>query len=86
MGEDFILSEESRGMGAEDFPYFTTSPEIKSVYWAVGGTNPADWAAAQAGGQPIPSHHSPLFKIEPEAVKVGVESTVYALMELMPTK
>lgn len=86
MGEDFILSEESRGMGAEDFPYFTTSPEIKSVYWAIGGTNPADWAAAQAGGQPIPSHHSPLFKIEPESVKVGVESTVYALMELMPTK
>ena len=37
-----------------------------------------------AGGEPVPSHHSPLFKISPEpAVTRGVESTVVALMELM---
>lgn len=81
-----ILSEEPRGMGAEDFPYFTTAPKIKSVYWAVGGTSMDDWVAAEKGERPIPSHHSPFFKVEAESVKLGVESTVLALLELMPTQ
>ncbi len=83
MGKDFVFSNQSKGMGAEDFPYFTTTPQIQSVYWGIGGTNPKVWDAAQKGGKPIPSHHSPFFKVEPESVKVGVESTIHALMELM---
>lgn len=86
MGESVVTSQEATGMGAEDFPYFTTTPLIKSVYWGIGGTNPKVWAAAQNGGEPIPSHHSSYFKVEPESVKVGVVSTVHALMELMPAK
>jgi amidohydrolase len=86
MGEEVVFSNHPSGMGAEDFPYFTTNPQIKSVYWGIGGTDPAVWAAAQNGGKPIPSHHSPFFKVEPESVMVGVESTVYALMALMPKK
>ena len=40
--------------------------------------------AEAAGGPPVPSHHSPLFKISPEpAVRRGVESTIVALMMLM---
>jgi hippurate hydrolase len=71
-------------MGAEDFPFFTMNPEIKSVYWQVGGTPKEAFDAAKAGGEPVPSHHSPLFKIQPEpAVTAGVESTVVALLELM---
>jgi amidohydrolase len=84
MGEDSVVSIGTKGMGAEDFPYFTTDPAIRSVYWAIGGTPKEDFEAAAAGGAPVPSHHSPLFKITPEpAVKSGVESTVHALMELM---
>nr|WP_297349822.1 amidohydrolase [uncultured Glaciecola sp.] len=84
MGDEAVWSMEPRGMGAEDFPYFTTDPKIKSVYWAVGGTSASDWAAVQNGEKSIPSHHSPYFKVEPESVKLGVESTVLALLELMP--
>jgi hippurate hydrolase len=84
MGEDRVVSINTKGMGAEDFPYFTTDPAIRSVYWAVGGTPEEDFEAAKNGGPPVPSHHSPLFKITPEpAIKSGVESTVHALMELM---
>lgn len=86
LGKDAVMSEQPRGMGAEDFPYFTTTPQLRSVYWSIGGSNPEVWAAAQDGGKPIPSHHSSYFKIEPESVKVGVESTIYALLELMPKK
>jgi hippurate hydrolase len=85
LGEDQVVSLGSQGMGAEDFPYFTTDPAIPSVYFAIGGTSIADYQAASSGGPPIPSHHSPLFKIEPEpAVTRGVQATVLALIELMP--
>jgi hippurate hydrolase len=76
-------------MGAEDFPFFTTDPEIKSVYFRVGGTDKDYIAAAISGiGPAVPSHHSPLFKIQPEpAVTAGIEATVLALLDLMaPTQ
>ena len=71
-------------MGAEDFPFLTLDPDIISVYWQIGGTPQEDFDRAAAGGEPVPSHHSPLFKITPEpSVTAGVESTVVALLELM---
>ena len=85
MGEDRVTSHQPEGMGAEDFPFFTTDPEIKSVYFRVGGTDKDYIAAAIAGAGPaVPSHHSPLFKIQPEpAVTAGIEATVLALLDLM---
>jgi len=84
IGGDRVVDIPTRGMGAEDFPFFTTDPQIPSVYWAIGGTPQADFERETEGGAPVPSHHSPLFKITPEpAVKAGVESTVVALLELM---
>jgi hippurate hydrolase len=84
MGDDAVVDIPTRGMGAEDFPFFTVDPSIRSVYWAIGGTPAQDFDRARAGGPPVPSHHSPLFRISPEpAVRAGVESTVVALMTLM---
>ena len=86
MGEERVVYKPSLGMGAEDFPFFTVDPDIRSVYWQIGGTPQADFDRAAAGGEPVPSHHSPLFKIEPEpSVSAGVESTVTALLALMGT-
>ncbi len=85
IGADAVIDVPTRGMGAEDFPILTVDPEIPSVYWAIGGTPEEDFEAAANGGPPVPSHHSPLFKISPEpAVRAGVESTVVALLEMMP--
>lgn len=83
-GPSIFNDGERLGMGAEDFGFFTTDPYIPSLYFAVGGT-PADaFVAAANGGAPIPSHHSPLFKIEPEgSVKLGVEASVSALLDVM---
>jgi amidohydrolase len=84
IGEDAVTDQPTSGMGAEDFPFFTVDPDITSLYWAIGGTAKEDFVLAAAGGKPVPSHHSPLFKIEPRpAVTRGVESTVVALMTLM---
>ena len=87
LGEEMVIYQPTKGMGAEDFPFFTVDPDITSVYWQVGGTPQEDFDRAATGGEPVPSHHSPLFKITPEpAVRAGVESTVVALMELMGTE
>jgi len=84
MGADILTEEPNKGMGAEDYPFFTTDPYIPSVYFAIGGTPAKAFEVAKAGGKPVPSHHSPLFIITPEpAVKSGVEATVVALMDLM---
>ena len=83
-GEGVLFSGERLGMGAEDFPIFTIDPYIPSLYFAVGGTPPEDFARERAGGPPVPSHHSPLFKIEPDAsVTLGVEASVTALLDLL---
>ena len=84
IGDERVVDIPTRGMGAEDFPFFTVDPQIKSVYWSIGGTPQEDFNREAAGGEPVPSHHSPLFKISPEpSVTAGVESTVVALLELM---
>ncbi|MEM7219314.1 MAG: amidohydrolase [Pseudomonadota bacterium] len=84
LGEDRVVQIPPSGMGAEDFPYFTVDPDIPSVYWAVGGTPQEAFDVEAAGGAPVPSHHSPLFKISPApSVTAGVESTVLALLELL---
>lgn len=85
MGKDMVVDIPPTGMGAEDFPFFTTDPAIPSVYFTVGGTPKEDFERARAGGPAVASHHSPLFKISQEpSVKSGVEATVYALLNLMP--
>jgi amidohydrolase len=84
LGDDVFYEAKRLDMGAEDFPFFTLDPAIPSTYFAVGGTPQAAFDAAAAGGPPVPSHHSPLFKIEPEAsVTLGVEATVLALRDLL---
>ena len=84
LGEDKMHVSPPEGMGAEDFPFFTVNPDIRSVYWSIGGTPQADLDAEAEGGPAVASHHSPLFKIAPEpSVTAGVESTVVALMNLL---
>jgi len=84
LGEDIFYEAKREGMGAEDFPYFTTNPYIASTYFAVGGTPQADFDTEDAGGTAVPSHHSPLFKVKgEESVTLGVEATVIALRDLL---
>jgi hippurate hydrolase len=87
MGDATLLESNVKGMGAEDFGFFTTDPYIPSVYFDVGGTPQADFDRAATGGAPVASHHSPQFKISPEpSITAGVEATVYALLDQMPKR
>ena len=67
------------GMGAEDFAYYGAAEfgSIKSVFFNVGGSVTDDIEKA-------PPHHSPLFRIDPEAsVKGAVEGYVVAAMTFL---
>ena len=73
------------GMGAEDFTYFVHPDHgVKGYYFAVGGTPRAAFDAAKTGGPPVGSHHSPLFKIDPEpSIILGTEAMTVAVLDLL---
>ncbi len=84
MDGDIVTAIPAQGMAGEDFSRFMGLPVDSAVYWQVGGTPAEDLEREAAGGPAVAGHHSPLFKIAPEpSVRVGVESTVVALLELM---
>ena len=86
LGESIFLNIQDGGLGAEDFPYFTSEPYIPSVYYEVGGTPKAVFETAAKGGPSFTPHHSPQFKVDPESsIKLGVITTILALKELMST-
>ena len=84
-GEDVFDNKPREGMGAEDFAYFVEpNTDVPGVYFSVGGTPQADFDREKAGGPPVPSHHSPFFKIAPrESVTLGTEAMTAAALELL---
>ncbi|MGB7406746.1 MAG: amidohydrolase [Pacificimonas sp.] len=84
-GDDILHSEPREGMGAEDFAYFVApNTDVPGGYFAVGGTPQADLDAEAAGGPPVPSHHSPFFRIDAESsVTTGAEAMTAAALSLL---
>lgn len=84
-GDNSLIHYVQTDMGAEDFPAFVEGTGVKGLYFMVGGTPQAAFDAAKAGGPPVPSHHSPLFKVDPDSsVTLGTEAMVIAALELLP--
>jgi hippurate hydrolase len=85
LGEAAFYESRREGMGAEDFAYFVqTEHKVPGTYFSVGGTSQADLDAAENGGPPIPSHHSPFFKIEPQpAIVSATEAMTLMVLELL---
>ena len=85
LGEAAFYESRREGMGAEDFAYFVrTEHKVPGTYFSVGGTSQADLDAAENGGRPIPSHHSPFFKIEPQpAIVSATEAMTLMVLELL---
>lgn len=85
LGAKNVVPFEQTGMGAEDFAYLVQPDrQVKGYYFAVGGTPMADIVAARNGGAPVPSHHSPLFKVAPEpAIVTGTIAMTAAVLDLL---
>src|SRR3546814_20102103 len=82
MGEHFgaaRLTEMDPLSGSADFGLFGTAWGVPSVFWWVGGTDPAKLAAAQSCGEPIPVNHSPSFPpVLTPTPQTGVETLQFA--------
>ena len=78
-----FAAERVRGTGptsaSEDFGSFGSEWHVPSVFWFVGGTDPATYARAKAAGKvnELPSNHSPLFApVLHPTLEAGVEALV----------
>ncbi|REJ80121.1 MAG: amidohydrolase [Acidobacteria bacterium] len=85
MGEEILYVDEPSGMGAEDFAYFvSTEHDVPGVYFSVGGTPQEEIDAEKRGGPPVPSHHSPFFKVAPEpSIRSATMAMTLAVLELL---
>ena len=64
---------------SEDYSEFVIAG-VPSVYFGIGVYDPAKVAAAQAGGPPLPSNHSPYYAPVPEpTIRTGVEAMTLAV-------
>lgn len=68
---------------SEDYSAFVELG-IPSLYFSLGGADPAKLAEAERAGKMLPSNHSPLFApdVEP-ALKTGVAAEVAVLRNLL---
>lgn len=64
---------------SEDFGCFGTAWQVPSVFWFVGGNDPAEFAAAKAAGKlnDLPVNHSPKFApVLHPTLETGIEALV----------
>jgi hippurate hydrolase len=80
---DKAAADDKPSSASEDYSEFILAG-VPSLFFGIGGTDPAVIAAAKAGGKPVPVNHSPFFAPLPEpAIKTGVEAMSLALMNIL---
>ena len=69
--------------GSEDYSEFVAAGVPHSVFFWVGGYEPATLARFKAEGKPLPGNHSPWFAPDAEpAIRTGVETLTLAVLEV----
>ncbi len=82
LGKDNVVTAEPL-MVSEDYAYFVEQG-IPSFYFALGGAEPQEYAAAKIAGTKLPFNHSPLFApdVDP-ALHTGIVAEVAVLRDLL---
>jgi amidohydrolase len=71
------------GSASEDYSEFILAG-VPSVYFSIGGYDPAVMAKAKAEGKPLPVNHSPFFAPTPEpTIRTGVEAMTLAVLNVV---
>ena len=86
-GEDRVAELAAPEPASEDFGTYGTELGVPSVFWYIGGTDPAAYRAAQAAGrvaQDIPTNHNPAFApVLHPTLETGVEALVVAALDAL---
>jgi hippurate hydrolase len=81
-GENAVLNTEP-GSASEDYSVFVLAG-IPSMYFGIGGSDPAKVKEAQAKGIELPFNHSPQFAPTPgPTIRTGVTAMTLAVMNVM---
>jgi hippurate hydrolase len=81
-GENVSVSP-APGAASEDYSEFVMAG-VPSLYFSLGGYDPAKIAAAKASGVPLPENHSPYFAPTPEpSIRTGTEAMTLAVMSVL---
>jgi len=86
-GNDRVRELAAPLSASEDFGSFGTAWGVPSVFWYVGGADPASYHAAQRAGrvaQDVPTNHNPAFApvIHP-TLQTGVQAIVTAALDAL---
>jgi amidohydrolase len=82
LGNDNVATAEPATV-SEDFSYYT-GQGIPSFFLVLGGAEPMKWAQAAAGGEALPSNHSPFFAPDADpALRTGIAAEVAMLRDLL---
>jgi len=80
---DKAVAQTAPSPASEDYSEFIIAG-VPSLFFGIGGADPALVAAAAAGGKPVPVNHSPYFAPVPEpTIRTGVEAMSLALFNAM---
>jgi hippurate hydrolase len=71
------------GNPSEDYSEFIVAG-VPSLFWSLGGLDPAVIADAKARGVPVPANHTPQFAPTPEpTIRFGVEAMTLAVLNAL---
>ena len=70
-------------MASEDYSYFVEQG-VPSFFFSLGAADPEKLKQARAGGQALPSNHSPYFAPVPDpSLQTGIAAEVAVLRDLL---
>lgn len=77
------VAQDKPGSASEDYSEFVLAG-VPSVYFALGGYDPATMLKAKADGKALPVNHSPFFAPDPEpTIRTGVEAMTLAVLNVV---
>jgi hippurate hydrolase len=77
------VAQDKPGSASEDYSEFVLAG-VPSVYFGLGGYDPATMLKAKADGKPLPVNHSPFFAPDPEpTIRTGVEAMTLAVLNIV---
>ena len=86
-GDDRVRQLAAPVSASEDFGSFGTEWGVPSVFWYVGGTDPAVYEAAERAGrvaEDVPTNHNPAFApVLHPTIETGVEAIVTAALDAL---
>ncbi len=80
---ELVGEDKPGGTASEDYSDLAAAGITRSVYFIIGGYEPATIAGYKAKGQPVPVNHSPYFAPAPKpTIRTGVETLTLAVLDV----